>query len=103
MEILEKLGTGKYLKKDKNISMFAPNGCPDCKNGYSGRIGIYELMHITNKIRSLIKERSAASEVMEAALKGGMIPLRQDGLLKVANGVTTIEEVLSVTQEVEEI
>ena len=70
-------------------------GCERCGDlGYRGRVGIYEMMVVGEEIGDLILRRASADEVRRAAEEGGMIPLRQDGLLKAARGVTTIEEVL---------
>jgi type IV pilus assembly protein PilB len=70
-------------------------GCERCGGlGYRGRVGIYEMMVVGEEIGDLILQRASADEVRRAAEEGGMIPLRQDGLLKAARGVTTIEEVL---------
>jgi type IV pilus assembly protein PilB len=69
--------------------------CERCGGfGYQGRIGIYEMMIVGEEISDLILRRASADEVRRVAVEGGMIPLRQDGLLKAALGVTTIEEVL---------
>jgi len=70
-------------------------GCTRCGgSGYRGRTGIYELMLITDEIRKLILLRSAAGEIRSLAESQGMVRLRDDGLLKAADGVTTIEEAL---------
>ena len=70
-------------------------GCRRCgESGYRGRTGIYELMLITEEIRKLILLRSAAGEIRSLAESQGMVRLRDDGLLKAAEGVTTIEEAL---------
>ena len=70
-------------------------GCNRCGgSGYRGRTGIYELMLITDEIRKLILLRSAAGEIRSLAESQGMVRLRDDGLLKAADGVTTIEEAL---------
>jgi type II secretion system protein E len=74
-------------------------GCETCRQlGYQGRMGIYELLVLTEDLRPLILNRSAASTVAQRAMEGGMRTLRMDGWNKVRNGVTTIEEVLRVTQ-----
>jgi type IV pilus assembly protein PilB len=70
-------------------------GCRRCgETGYRGRTGIYELMIITEEIRQMILRRSSAEEIGRAAERGGMVRLRDDGLLKAARGTTTIEEAL---------
>lgn len=67
--------------------------------GYKGRIGIYELMVIDDKIRNLITAKSSSEEIRKQALASGMINLKTDGIEKVKQGITSIEEVLRVTQE----
>jgi type II secretory ATPase GspE/PulE/Tfp pilus assembly ATPase PilB-like protein len=74
-------------------------GCEDCRQlGYQGRLAIYELLVVTEVLRPLILQRAAASTIAQAAMDDGMRTLRVDGWNKVRNGVTTIEEVLRVTQ-----
>jgi type IV pilus assembly protein PilB len=80
------------------INAFEAKGCRRCGGtGYKGRIGLYETMQVTDEIRGLALERGSASAVAEAASAQGMTRLRQDGLLKVKEGVTTISEVVRVT------
>ena len=73
-------------------------GCPACANtGYSGRTGIYELLEITEGIPSLILNGENSSTISAKAQEQGMRTLRQDGLAKVLEGQTTLEEVMRVT------
>ena len=73
---------------------------PRCNDtGYLGRVGIFEVLPVFEKIARLILERSAASVIEKQAVEEGMIKMRQDGYLKVLEGITTIEEVLRVAQE----
>jgi general secretion pathway protein E len=73
-------------------------GCPSCsKSGYSGRTVIHELLVVDDPIRSLIVRNSDASTIKKAALQNGMITLREDGILKVMQGVTTIDELMRAT------
>ena len=75
-------------------------GCPSCLHtGYTGRSGIFELMHLDDSIKNLILKTSDANAIKHKAIEEGMITLRQDGAKKVLNGVTTIEEVFRVTQQ----
>jgi type II secretory ATPase GspE/PulE/Tfp pilus assembly ATPase PilB-like protein len=69
--------------------------------GYQGRLAIYELLVLTESLRPLILNRSAASTIAQKAMEQGMRTLRMDGWEKVKNGITTIEEVLRVTQSEE--
>ncbi|AHF07421.1 type II secretory pathway, ATPase PulE/Tfp pilus assembly pathway, ATPase PilB [Desulfitobacterium metallireducens DSM 15288] len=76
--------------------IFQAKGCPHCRGtGYSGRIGIHELLHYDSTIKNLVLARQSALELERAALSSGMIPLYQDGLDKVRKGLTTWEEVWS--------
>jgi general secretion pathway protein E len=75
-------------------------GCEECRQtGYRGRLGIYELLHVDDKIRHQVMAGSDASQIKRVAVEGGMLTLRHDGAAKAARGVTTAEEVIRVTQE----
>lgn len=79
-------------------AFFAPVGCNACGGtGYRGRIGVYEIMHLTEEMASLVVSRASAQEIGRAAENCGMLRLRTDGLLKAAAGITSIEEVLRTT------
>ena len=85
------------------IPFYKSVGCDQCNHtGYRGRIGIYEVMRVTDKIRRLIAAAASEDQVREAALAGGMLSLGEDGLSKVKSGVTTPEELLRVVTEVRE-
>lgn len=87
------IGTAKF---------YVGSGCEECRQlGYQGRLAIYELMVMTESIRPLILARSAASTISQKAIEMGMRTLRIDGWEKVKAGITTIEEVLRVTQSEE--
>jgi general secretion pathway protein E len=76
------------------------NGCKECLNtGYKGRIGLFEIMVLEDKLKSLILKTFDSNLIKNAALKTGMVSLRHDGILKVLSGMTTTEEVLRVTQQ----
>jgi type IV pilus assembly protein PilB len=78
-------------------------GCDQCNHtGYRGRVGIYEVMHVSDKLRRLIAARGTEAQIREAAVSAGMISLGEDGLLKVKAGVTTPDELLRVVTEVRE-
>lgn len=80
--------------------LYRGRGCSHCLNtGYRGRTGIYELLTMNEKIRELVLSRTEANTIRKRAVEDGMITLRQDGAHKVLKGLTTIEEVLRVTQE----
>jgi general secretion pathway protein E/type IV pilus assembly protein PilB len=75
------------------------SGCELCRQlGYQGRMGIYELLILNEAIRPLVMNRAPASTIAQRAMEGGMRTLRTDGWNKVRAGLTTIEEVLRVTQ-----
>ena len=83
----------------KDVSFYKSKGCKFCKGtGYKGRIGIFELMEITDDIKDLIIEGAAAAAIMRKAQEYGMRPLREDGLDKVLSGATSIEEIARVTE-----
>ena len=79
--------------------LFKGQGCEKCSHsGYSGRVGVYEVLRVSEKIAKLIMERSDAASVERAAMEDGMIIMKQDGYLKALDGLTTIEEVIRVAQ-----
>ena len=85
------------------IPFYKSVGCDQCNHtGYRGRIGIYEVMRVTDKLRRLISTKAPEDQIREAAVTGGMITLGEDGLAKVKSGVTTAEELLRVVTEVRE-
>ncbi|HEY1912846.1 MAG TPA: ATPase, T2SS/T4P/T4SS family [Vicinamibacterales bacterium] len=78
-------------------------GCDQCNHtGYRGRVGVYEVMRVTDKVRRLISSNAPEHQLREAALAGGMISLGEDALAKVRSGVTTPDELLRVVSEVGE-
>ncbi|MDO8551159.1 MAG: ATPase, T2SS/T4P/T4SS family [bacterium] len=98
-DIRKILGKLLDLSKLTGMKLYHGTGCTECNNtGYLGRIGIFEVLPVTEKISRLILERSAASSIEEQAVEEGMITIMQDGYLKVVEGITTIEEVLRVAQ-----
>jgi type II secretory ATPase GspE/PulE/Tfp pilus assembly ATPase PilB-like protein len=84
----------------ESLEIFYPQKCERCNlTGYRGRLGVYEIFEVDREIESLILKSPAISEIREAAIKKGMITLIQDGLLKVLEGRTSVEEVLRVVGE----
>ena len=84
------------------VTFYRGEGCPACKNsGYQGRIGIYELMEMNDDIRGLIVAKASSSAINASAAQKGSKTLRQEGLTRAASGITSVEEVLRVTQEAE--
>jgi type II secretory ATPase GspE/PulE/Tfp pilus assembly ATPase PilB-like protein len=94
-ELLVELGINP---QKRDWIFYKGEGCPNCKNsGYRGRCGIYEVMLVDEEIRKQCLHHASTDQIKKAALKAGMRTLRQDGLLKVVNGITSIEEVLQAT------
>ncbi|MDP3998032.1 MAG: GspE/PulE family protein [bacterium] len=84
----------------KKLTLYRGKGCEECGNvGYFGRVGIFEVLPVTEKIGRLILEHGSADDVQAEAIKEGMITMKQDGYLKMIEGMTSIEEVLRVAQD----
>jgi type IV pilus assembly protein PilB len=92
---------GPLMPKDKaSLNLVKGTGCDKCNNtGYYGRIGIYEVLPVSEKIAKLILERVPAGEIEKAAVSEGMITMLQDGYLRVLEGLTTMEEVVRVVRD----
>lgn len=85
--------------KTGKVSVFKGKGCRFChQTGYLGRIGIYEVLSISKAIRDLVTKRADSDQIHEQAVKEGMTTMFEDGVQKVLQGMTTIEEVLRVTR-----
>jgi type IV pilus assembly protein PilB len=81
-----------------NLEVFEPGGCERCNDtGYRGRVGIFEVLVLSDTIRSMILERASADEIRKVAVKQGMRRLRTEGFLKVKQGITTPAEIARVT------
>jgi type IV pilus assembly protein PilB len=81
-----------------DVEVFEPTGCARCAaTGYRGRIGLFEVMHVSARIRELTLARASADQVADVAVQEGMRALRDDGLVKILAGQTSIDEVLRVT------
>jgi len=84
--------------KLKDATLFKGAGCRACNNtGYRGRVGIFELMAVDEDVQKLIYKRVPSTEIRKLARQMGMKTLREDGMLKVLGGMTTLEEVMRVT------
>jgi general secretion pathway protein E len=92
------LGVGEEAR---GVELYRGAGCEACRGtGYRGRTGIYELLAINEEIRGMILKRASAGEIRRVAQQtAGLVTLREDGWLKARAGVTTLEEVLSATQD----
>jgi general secretion pathway protein E len=86
--------------EERGAPLFHGAGCADCRGtGYRGRSGIYELFTIDDDVRSLILRKAPTGNIRRHAIERGMVTLRQDGWLRARQGLTTVDEVLRVTQE----
>ncbi|MGD9836059.1 MAG: type II secretion system protein GspE, partial [Piscinibacter sp.] len=86
--------------KQDDRGRWHPVGCKECgMSGYKGRTGVYELMVADDKVQALIHSRAAESQLFVAAEEGGLRSMREDGERLVAEGITSLEEVLRVTRE----
>jgi type II secretory ATPase GspE/PulE/Tfp pilus assembly ATPase PilB-like protein len=91
------------IKVDPSLKIFAPVGCEKCNNiGYSGRIGIFEAIKTDEEIEKIILESPSEREIKKVARRQGILSMRQDGMVKILNGVTSMEEVQSVVDLNEE-
>ncbi|HZH31515.1 MAG TPA: type IV-A pilus assembly ATPase PilB [Pyrinomonadaceae bacterium] len=89
---------GFTAEEARDLKIYKGRGCAKCNNtGYKGRVGLYEVMEITDDIRELILIGASALELRKRAVENGMLTLRASGLVKIRNGVTTIEEVVRET------
>ncbi len=94
--VLEEIG----FPLDAKTRLYQGQGCKECgKTGFQGRVAIFELMLMDEEIRRLTSANADALKLAKAAIKGGMITLRDDGFEKVKKGITTLSEVLRVTQD----
>ena len=84
---------------EEGLTIFKPVGCEHCHQGYRGRIGIYQVMPVSDAMGRLIMEGGNAIQLAEQARLEGILDLRQSGLRKVKSGITSLEEVNRVTKE----
>jgi type IV pilus assembly protein PilB len=81
------------------IKIYEPVGCADCNDGYKGRVGIYQVMPMTEEIQKIVLEGGNALQIAEAAARSGVNDLRKSALLKAKNGVTSLAEINRVTKD----
>ena len=81
----------------QSMTLYKPIGCNDCTNGYKGRVGIYEVLKLSEDMRGIIMEGGNSLDIAQQAEKEGMNNLRKSGLLKAAAGMTSLAEVNRVT------
>jgi len=100
VEDIKKVLGKLYNPKTGELKLWKGKGCKDCTNtGYQGRIGIFEVLPVSEKIGRLVLEREATSQLEQIAVGEGMVTMKQDGYQKVIEGISTIEEVLRVAQD----
>lgn len=88
------------LSLEEKTDFYKGKGCAKCMNtGYKGRIGIFELMILDDSIRNLVIGKVPTEEIRKKAIASGMTTLKEEGIQKIKEGITTVEEVLRVTQE----
>lgn len=85
--------------KDPHFKVYQPVGCSECREGYKGRVGIYEVMKVTPEISKIIMEDGNALQIAQVSARSGFNNLRRSGLIKVMQGVTSLQEVNRVTSE----
>ena len=89
------------LKEEENVTIYEPCGCSKCDNtGFKGRIGVYEIMQITPKLKTIISKREGADILKEEALKEGMHTLRMSATDYVLDGTTSFSEMVKVSFDV---
>ena len=93
------LSAGFKQEELEGLKLYGPVGCDQCNNGYKGRVGIYQVMKMTEKLKDLILNGANASEIGECSLAEGFNDLRRSGLNKVRMGLTSLEEVDRITKE----
>ncbi|WP_144775874.1 type IV-A pilus assembly ATPase PilB [Marinobacter maritimus] len=84
---------------DTGFKLYHPKGCDKCNNGYKGRVGIYEVVKVTEKLASMIMEEASSIKIAQQAQAEGFRNLRQSALMKVIEGVTSLEEANRVTKD----
>ena len=90
----------KNVKIPKPFVVYEPKGCQECNySGFSGRIAVFEILEMTENLSEIILKEPSEFRIENEAKRQGMITMKQDGILKVLNGVTTIEEILRVAEE----
>lgn len=89
----------KAVNGREKLTLWRGKGCPKCGNvGYRGRLGIFELLYMTEEISRLVLENAPSSKIHDTSVKLGMLTLLQDGYLRIVEGMTTLEEVLRVAK-----
>ncbi len=96
-DAIKRLGMNLDILDKGEVTFYRGRGCDTCKGtGYKGRVGVYELMPVTDKVRELILARASSYAIREAAIEAGMRTLKDDAMEKILLGITTLEESLRV-------
>ena len=100
LEEIKKMPPSVKKELPKDLWVWKGEGCIECGHtGYSGRIGIFEVLRMTKNLEKIILTQPTEEKIRKEAKKQGMITMRQDGIIKALKGLTTIEEVIRVTEE----
>ena len=90
----------KYFPNEKNLRVYKGKGCDLCHGtGYVGRVGIFEVLLVDDEMKTAIVAKKESSEIKKIAVKNGMTTMLEDGIGKVKQGITTIDEIIRVTKE----
>lgn len=103
-EEMNQLGLPQEWRKDPKLQFYRPKGCPACDfKGYMGRTGLYEMLIVDEKLREMILDRAMSMDIRSyCRKKQGMLTLREEGIIKCVQGVTSVEEILAHTEKFEE-
>lgn len=99
LKTLQRKGAVKKEESWQSIPFYRPAGSKDCPDGYKGRIGIFEVLPVTESIKKLIVSKASADEIQKEAIKEGMLTMLEDGFIKAVKGITSLEEIMRVTKE----
>jgi type IV pilus assembly protein PilB len=101
-EAVRRLSEDRVEGEEEEVVLYRGAGCEACRHtGYKGRVGVFELLVVSDRIRSMILARAPSTEIREAARSEGMRTMREDGLQKVLGGISTVEEILRVVYSTE--
>ena len=98
----------KFFKEEKiikqqdtllDVTFYKPKASKDVEDGYKGRIGIYEVLLVSESIKALIVQKATSDQIQKQAQQEGMVTMVEDGLMKAAQGITSVEEILRVVSE----
>jgi len=99
LDLIRAHNTNEATRIPNEIKFYRQQGCDKCINGYRGRLGLFEVLQMSDAIEDLAIKKAPAVDIERESAKAGMITLKQDGILKVLEGLTTLDEVLRETSE----